>query len=78
MTNDLFAPHVRLGYYNIRDAARYADVKLDTLHHNIRRGRIPRPAHRIPGGRQYYYNEDEVKSIRDLFAQPRRYKRHDE
>ena len=78
MNHNLLPPHIRLGYYNIRDAARYADVKLDTFHHNIKRGRIPRPAHRIPGGRQYYYTEEEAKAIREQFAQPRRYKRHDE
>ena len=78
MTNDLVSPHVRLGYYNIRDAARYADVKLDTIHLNIRSGRIPRPGHRMPGGRQYYYTEGEVKTIGQWFAQRRRYKRHDD
>ena len=34
-TADLLTPHLRLGFYNIRDAARYVDVKLDTFHHNI-------------------------------------------
>ena len=78
MTNKLLPPHIRLGYYNIRDAARYVDIKLETFHHNIGRGNIPRPAHRMPGGRQYYYTEEEVKAIGQWFSQRRRYKHHDE
>ena len=77
-TTDLLAPHLRIGLFNINDAARYVDVKAETFRHNIERGRIPRPAHRVPGGRQYYYTEEEVKSMRDLFALRRRYKTHDE
>jgi hypothetical protein len=74
----LLSPHLRLGYYNIRDAARFVDKKLDTFHHSIKRGRIPRPSHRIPGGRQFYYTEEELMAVRERFAQPRSYKRHDE
>ena len=77
-TTNLLAPHLRLGLYNIKDAARFVDVKEETFRYNIERGRIPRPAHRVPGGRQYFYTEDEVKRMRDQFAQRRRYKAHDE
>jgi len=75
-TASLLAPHLRLGLYNIKDAARFVDVKEETFRHNIERGQIPRPAHRLPGGRQYFYTEEEVKQMRDHFAQRRRYKRH--
>jgi hypothetical protein len=32
----------------------------------------------MPGGRQYYYTEDEVKAIGQWFVQRRRYKHNDE
>ena len=75
-TADLLTLHLRLGFYNIKDAARYVDVKEETFRRNIERGQIPRPSHRLPGGRQYFYTEEEVKHMREEFAQRRRYKRH--
>jgi DNA-binding transcriptional MerR regulator len=78
MTANLLPPHLRLGLYTIKDAARFADVKEETFRHNIERGRIPRPAHRAAGGRRYYYTQSEVTEIAKLFAQRRRYKHHDE
>ena len=78
MAVNLLPPHLRAGFYSIKDAARVADVKEETIRHNIERGQIPRPAHRAAGGRRYYYTEREVSEIAKLFAQRRRYKRSDE
>jgi len=34
-------PHIRLGFFQHQGCRRYVDIKLDTFHHNIRRGNIP-------------------------------------
>jgi hypothetical protein len=78
MPINLLPPHLWAGLYTIKDAARVADVKEETFRLNIERGRIPRPAHRAPGGLRYYYTEEETTEIAKLFAQRRRYKRSDE
>jgi hypothetical protein len=77
MTTNLLPPHLRLGLYSIKDAARVANVKEETFRHNIERGQIPRPAHRAAGGRCFYYTKREVTQIAKLFAQRRRYKLYD-
>jgi hypothetical protein len=78
MTVNLLPPHLRAGLYTIKDAARVADVKEETIRQNIERGRIFRPAHRAAGGLRYYYTEEEVMEIAKLFARRRRYKHSDE
>jgi hypothetical protein len=78
MAANLLPPHLRIGLYTVKDAARVADVKEETFRHNIERGEIPRPAHRAAGGRRFYYTEREVTEIAKLFGQRRRYKLHDE
>jgi hypothetical protein len=78
MAASLFPPHLRLGLYSIKDAARVADVKEETFRLNIERGEIPRPAHRAAGGRRYYYTEVQVTEIAKMFGHRRRYKLHDE
>ena len=76
MDDSLLTLRQRNGFVNIREAARLIDIRVETLRHNIEHGRVPRPGHRV--GRRYYYTDQEVAKIAALFAERRRYKRHDE
>jgi len=68
MTNNLLPPHIRLGFFNIRDAAAMwtSNWTTSTTTYGVQ---YPPPVLPDAGGRQYFYNEDEVQAIGQWFAQ---------
>ena len=72
MNIHLLNDRLRLGYFNIREAATLLKIRYHTVRDNIRRGAVPPPSYLI--GRRRYYTAADVEALASIFADRPRYK----